>query len=391
MSIHGEGEDSDGEVFIDEQDIIQEIPIDEEELPDRDDDMESDDGAPEEPIPDDSIYSFNGHSDEVYAVACSPVDPSLVATGSKDEKGFLWKIGPPDSFLELQGHTDTVYSVAFNHDGKLLATGGYDGLVRIWDASTGTQKCNPLEASAKLEWIKWHPKGNVIIGGSEDASVYMWNVDNQMLLNSFFGHSDVVTCGDFTPDGKIICTGSDDKTLRVWNPRTAESIHEIGGYNYHTEGLTCLAISADSSVAITGSQDGSVRMVNLSNGRINPLGDHTSSVECIAISPSSGFVATGGMDMKLIIWELDRSSVRCICDHEEGVVCAAWLGRTKYVASGCIDGNVRIWDSLTGNCVRTFSGHSDAIQSVAISADLGFLVSVSMDGSARVFAISDLR
>jgi angio-associated migratory cell protein len=58
------------------------------------------------------------------------------------------------------------------------------------------------------------------------------------------------------------------------------------------------------------------------------------------------------------------------------------------VASGCIDGKVRIWDSLSGDCARTFSGHADIVQSLAVTSDGNSIVSVSSDGSARVFDIS---
>lgn len=69
----------------------------------------------------------------------------------------------------------------------------------------------------------------------------------------------------------------------------------------------------------------------------------------------------------------------------------AWIGATKYVASGCIDGKVRIWDSLSGDCLKTFSGHVDTVQSIAVSADGNSLVSVSSDGTAHVFGISEFR
>lgn len=69
----------------------------------------------------------------------------------------------------------------------------------------------------------------------------------------------------------------------------------------------------------------------------------------------------------------------------------AWIGATKYVATGCIDGKVRIWDSLSGDCLKTFSGHVDTVQSIAVSADGNSLVSVSSDGTARVFGISEFR
>ncbi|KAG6478658.1 hypothetical protein ZIOFF_062102 [Zingiber officinale] len=105
MSIHGDGagdyeSDEEGEVFLDEDDIIQEIAIDEEDLPDRDEEVGSDGGMVEEA--DDSVFVFRGHSDEIYTVSCSPTDASLVATGGKDDRGFFWKIGSVDASLELR-------------------------------------------------------------------------------------------------------------------------------------------------------------------------------------------------------------------------------------------------------------------------------------------------
>ncbi|XP_042432414.1 angio-associated migratory cell protein-like isoform X3 [Zingiber officinale] len=395
MSIHGDGagdyeSDEEGEVFLDEDDIIQEIAIDEEDLPDRDEEVGSDGGMVEEA--DDSVFVFRGHSDEIYTVSCSPTDASLVATGGKDDRGFFWKIGSVDASLELRGHQDTVSTVAFSFDGQLLATGSFDGHVHIWDTSSGSLKFT-LEGSGEgFEWLKWHPRGHLLIAGSEDANVWMWNADKGVCLNTFSGHGSTVTCGDFTPDGKIICTGSDDASLRIWNPKTGECFHVVKGHPYHTDGLTCLSITSDSTIAITGAKDGSVHLVNITIGRvISSLSSHTASVECIGLKPNALWATTGGMDLKLIIWDLQSSSVRCTCDHEEGVTSLTWLGTSQYVASGCVDGKVRIWDSLSGGCVRTFSGHADTIQSLAISADGNSLVSVSDDGTARVFSISEFK
>jgi WD40 repeat protein len=69
----------------------------------------------------------------------------------------------------------------------------------------------------------------------------------------------------------------------------------------------------------------------------------------------------------------------------------AWLGASRYVATGCVDGKVRLWDSLSGDCIRTFSGHADAIQSLSLSANQDYLVSGSSDGTARVFEIAEFK
>ncbi|MQL95166.1 hypothetical protein Taro_027828 [Colocasia esculenta] len=361
MNDHNGGHGEQGEVFLDQDDIIQEIAVDEEDLPDADDEIGSD--ADDEDA-DDSIHIFTGHTDEVYTVACSPSDASLVATGGGDDKGFCWKIGRADWNLELQGHKDSVSALAFSADGQLLACGSFDGLVQVWDMSSSSLKCVLEGPGMGIEWVRWHPKGHLVLGGSEDSTVWMWNADKNAYLNSFSGHGGSVTCGDFTPDGKTICTGSDDASLRIWNPKTGENIHVVKGHPYHTAGLTCLAITPDSTLAITGSQDGSVHIVNITTGKaISSLIAHSDSVECIGLS--SRFMG--------------------------GVTCLLWLGKSQFIATGCVDGKIRLWDSLSGNCRKTFHGHTDVIQSLAISADEEHLVSCSLDGTARVFDISEFR
>ncbi|KAL8488903.1 hypothetical protein ACS0TY_024993 [Phlomoides rotata] len=380
-------EDNGEDTFLDESDIINEYDIDEEELPDADEEGGSD-GEEEFDGTDDSIHIFTGHTGELYVAACSPTEATLVATGGGDDKGFLWKIGQGDWAFELQGHQDSVSSLSFSADGQLVASGSLDGVIKIWDIAKGDLKCTLEGPDGGIEWLRWHPKGHVILAGSEDSSVWMWNADRASYLNVFTGHGGSVTCGDVTPDGKTICSGSDDATMRIWNPRTAEAIHIV-------RGLTCLTINSDSTLVLTGSSDGSVHVVNISTGKVvSSLSAHTDSVECAAFEASSRRdswrAATGGMDKKLIIWD-QHSSPRCICDHEEGVACLLWLAGSRYIATGCLDGKIRIWDSLSGDCAKILSGHSDAIQSIAVSSSGEFLVSVSIDGTARAFEIGDFR
>ncbi|XP_057427558.1 uncharacterized protein LOC130720873 [Lotus japonicus] len=379
-------EDDDNEVFLDESDIMHEVSFDNEDLPDADDDSETE----HVDEVDDSVHIFTGHTGELYSVACSPTDATLVATGGGDDKGFFWRIGQGDWASELQGHTDSIASLAFSYDGKFLASGSLDGIVQVWD-EFGNLK-GPLEGpGGGIEWLRWHPRGHILLAGSEDSTVWMWNTDHAAFLNMFAGHGSSVTCGDFTPDGKIICTGSDDATLRIWNPRSGENIHVVQGHPYHTEGLTCLAISSTSTLALTGSKDGSAHIVNITTGRVvNTLSSHSDSIECIGFAPSDSWAAIGGMDKKLMIWDVEHSLSRNICEHEDGVTCLAWLG-ALYVATGCVDGNVRLWDSRSGECVRTFRGHSDAIQSLSFSANRDYLVSASIDGTARVFEVEGFQ
>ncbi|KEH43596.1 putative transcription factor WD40-like family [Medicago truncatula] len=388
-------EDEDNnDVFIDDSDIIHEVASDDELLPDAPDD--NPDGPGGSPGPDggggggsgyddDSVHTFTGHEGELYTVACSPTDEALVATGAGDDVGFLWRILNGEWASQLNGHKDSVSSLGFSHDGTFLASGSFDGTVKIWDAS-GNLKGTLDGPEGGVEWLRWHPRGNVLIAGfDESSSVWMWN-SNLDFLMSFNGHAGSVTCGDFTPDGRTICTGSDDATLRIWNPKSGESIHVVRGHPYHTEGITCLAINSTSTIALTGSVDGSVHIVNITTGRVvSTLPSHSSSIECVGFAPSGSWAAIGGMD-KMTIWDVEHSLARSICEHEYGVTCSTWLG-TSYVATGSNDGAVRLWDSRSGECVRTFRGHSESIQSLSLSANQEYLVSASLDHTARVFDV----
>ncbi|KAK2987824.1 hypothetical protein RJ640_028485 [Escallonia rubra] len=273
-------EDQGGEVFLDEND---------------------------EEEPDDSMHIFTGHTGELYTVSCSPTDAALVATGGGDDKGFLWKIGHGDWAFELQdilaGHKDSVSSLAFSKDGQLLACGGFDGLIQVWDIFSGNLKC--------------------------------------------------------TLEGRTICTGSDDASLRIWNPKNGENIHVVSGMfglPFLIARAVCymLICLSPCSYWIKGS---SVRVVNITTGQVvSSLRAHSDSIECIGLAVRMG----------------------------------SWLGASRYLATGCIDGKVRIWDSLSGDCVRTFSGHSDAIQSISMSANGKFLVSVSIDGPPEYLRLQNL-
>ncbi|RDX90165.1 Angio-associated migratory cell protein [Mucuna pruriens] len=386
--LHDDEDDND-DVFLDESDIIHEVPLDNEDLPDADDDSEL-----EEEEDGNFVHKFTAHTGELYSVACSPTDAALVATGGSDDRGFLWKIGQGDWAFELQGHEESVSSLAFSYDGHRLASGSLDGTIKVWDVS-GNLEGKKLDGPGEgIEWLRWHPRGHILLAGSEDFTAWMWNTDNAALLNTFIGHGASVTCGDFTPDGrKKICTGSDDATLRIWNPKSGESIHVVQGHPYHTAGLTCLTINSTSTLALSGSKDGSVHLVNITTGRVvdnNALASHSDSIECVGFAPSDSWAAVGGMDKKLIIWDIEHLLPRGICEHEDGVTCLAWLS-ASFVATGCVDGKVRLWDSRSGDCVETLKGHSDAIQSLSVSANGDYLVSASLDGTACAFEVGIFR
>jgi len=203
------------------------------------------------------------HSDCVYVSAIHPTKPELCITGGGDDRAFLWTY---DTFLntplstesrimssiELSGHSDTISSVGFNFDGTMALTSSYDGTIRTWDVTTGLLKL-VIDGPEDIEWAQWHSKGNAIVAGSNDGTIWMWLAHDGQCVQVFAGHDGGVSSGCFTSDGKFICSGGDDGTVRMWAPKTGQCKHVFDQQTGHSGLVTCIASSkAEPDLLLTG-------------------------------------------------------------------------------------------------------------------------------------------
>lgn len=157
----------------------------------------------------------------IRALAFSP-DGKLLATGSADKLIRLWQVqgtsSSPD--LTLAGHTGIVYTVAFSPDGKLLASGSNDMTVRLWSLPDGKPFGKPLsDQTASITGVAFSPDGRVLASGSSDGTVNVWRLDDGSKLADLKEPSDKTTSVAFAPDGSVLVSGSgaaNDGKIRVW-------------------------------------------------------------------------------------------------------------------------------------------------------------------------------
>ena len=231
----------------------------------------------------------------------------------------------------LRGHTDTVAGLAFNHDGSLLASAGLDGKALVWRVADPVAAPLALEGpGGGLEWVRWHPKGDVVLAGSEDFTAWMWNARDGALMQVFAGHSASVSCGGFAPDGKSVATGSSDGSLRLWAPRTGECATLFMGHPFHDGPVTCLDFHPSTEgLIVTGSEDNTARLVSGVSGKVlGTLAAHAETLECVGLSGDFPFAASGAIDAKLVVWDLNTLQPRNTLTHDKAVSALRWIPGT---------------------------------------------------------------
>ncbi|KAJ1951149.1 60S ribosomal subunit assembly or modification protein [Linderina pennispora] len=380
------------ETYVDENDVAEDVedsgePMDD-DMMDEDDDQEAGPSADNEILlEDDSIQGFFNHKEPVFSIDMHPTDQNIIISGGGDDKAYIWRVDNGEQLFELEKHGDSVVSTKFSHDGLLVATGGMDGKINVYKSGL-TEKCAVLEGPDEIQWINWHPKGNVLLAGANDASMWMWSLPIGEFMNVFNGHSAPVTCGRFTNSGRNIVSGSEDGCLIIWDPKSASIVRQFtpDDERFHQEGITSLAIAKDDQTILTGSMDNTAKLVHINGNILGSFENATESVEAVGLCSVLPLAATGSVDGSLSIWDINTMRLRTTLQHDDAVTKLLWHENSPMLTSVSLDCTVRTWDARTGEAVRTWKGHQEGIMDFALSHDGKTIVTASDDGCCLVFA-----
>ncbi|OJJ68072.1 hypothetical protein ASPBRDRAFT_47014 [Aspergillus brasiliensis CBS 101740] len=226
--------------------------------------------------------------------------PAWLSRGPKVEE--YWD---PD-MQTLEGHCDWVSSVAFSGDGQLLVSGSGDETVKLWDAATGALK-HTLE-----------------------------------------GHSDSVSSVAFSGDGQLLASGSYDKTtIKLWNAATGALKHTLEG---HSGSVSSVAFSGDGQLLASGSRDETIKLWDAATGAFKyTLEDHSGSVSSVAFSGDGQLLASGSYDKTIKLWDAATGAFKYTLEgHSDSIHSVAFSGDGQLLASGSHDETIKLWDTATG-------------------------------------------
>ncbi|KAK7703435.1 general transcription repressor [Diaporthe eres] len=291
-------------------------------------------------------------------------------------------------------------------DGKFVAT-GCNKSAQIYDVISGEKKCVlQVEYSRNggmcVKAVSFSPDGKYLATGGEDLLVRVWDIASCTIKKIFSGHEGGVYGLEFSRDGLTIVSNSSDRTVRLWDIETSSHIFTLR----HEVDLIAVAISPDCQLVAAGTWDNCVRVWNMQGdplGRFEGSNGHKNGVYSVAFSPNSKQLVSGSLDNTIKIWELNSSGHgkvsqapeggRCLKTfegHKDFILSVAMDPDARWILSSSKDRTVQFWDPRTGQPQLMLKAHKNSVIRLSASPTGTYFATGSGDKRARIWKYTDL-
>ncbi|HEY9609689.1 AAA-like domain-containing protein [Allocoleopsis sp.] len=325
---------------------------------------------------------LSGHSSPVLGIDASP-DGQLIATGGSDRTVKLWQ--RDGTLLHALQHPAAVFALKFSPDSQRLVTSSVSGSIYLWDRD-GKQLKTFQAHSAAIWDIAVSPDGDIIASASEDGTVRLWDLDGKP-LKTLSGHQGGVWSVAFSPDGKLLASSSADTTVKIWT-QGGKLVRTLEGHTAIVWDVKFASLADSDGTkrpAILSASAGSVKLWQPDGTLLRTLTGHSAEVLKIAVSDSGDVIASASADGTIKLWKPNGTLLKTLKGHQSGLRGVTFIPKTQIVVSASDDNTARLW-TPTNPFSKVLYGHSGSIWNVGFSPDGRMLASTSSDRSFKVWA-----
>jgi WD40 repeat protein len=331
---------------------------------------------------------YTGHGGLASAVAFSK-DGRFLATGSADNVVRVWDTSASDKLVRtFHGHDHQITALAFSPDGEYLASASMDQNVRLWTMQPSDPHRNFAGHTGPVWSAALRKDGQQIASGGADRAVILWDVNTGKVQHRLEGHRLPVTTVLYSPDGRQVLSCGGDKLIKLWDAATGQFVRDLAG---HDAAVLAAGFSANGTRIVSGGADRLVKVWDEGAKEARTLTGHRAAVSAVAVRPDGKLAATGSADGMVILWDLEKfQQTANFQAHAEGVASLSFSTDGRQLASGGTDRKIKIWQVPLGKDdkpLMELSGHSAPVSSVAISPDGRFGASGGGDHLVKIWSL----
>ncbi|XP_074831893.1 protein Atg16l2 isoform X2 [Carettochelys insculpta] len=284
------------------------------------------------------------HFSEVNAVTFSP-SPGVLATGGADSHIRLWNVagGRLESLQILEGAGGSITSIAFDPSGSQILAASYNKSAQLWHFGDCNSKETLTGHADKVTAAKFRSIRHQAVTGSRDRTVKEWDLGKGACCRTInvVSYCNDVVCGD-----NVIVSGHHDKKIRFWDSRGPRCTEVIPVDSK----VTSLHISQDQMHLLSCSRDNTLKVIDLKMNNVRQVfradgfkcgSDWTKAI----FSPDKSYALVGSLDGSLYFWNLESGKLETVLsgEHRASVNAVAWCFSGQYVVSVDRGRKVVLW------------------------------------------------
>ncbi len=281
-------------------------------------------------------------------------------------------------------HNQPVYAVAFSDDENLLASGGEDKSIYIWDINSGDVKFTLADNYFPIRDLKFAGTDEILAACGPD--IKLMDLEGN-LLRTFSGNTTFIWSFDFNAETDKIVSGSYARNIRVWNYSTGETFLILEG---HEKSTLPVAISFDGKYIISGSLDLSVRIWNaVTGGELRKLDRHTDNIYSVRFHPGGKYFASASGDKTVRLWDFVTGEVvKTYIGHDKNVMDIDFSPDGNHIISCSLDNTIILWETTSGKKIYTFIDHKGFVNAVKFSPTGKYFASASSDKTVILWKLN---